>query len=120
MALMGLVRKHVEKLYIGTCDVWEYTQTIDSSGITCFEEVLVQQALPCRLNYYAVTSAGEGKAASVSQDIILFLSPNIVVKSGSKLSVTQNGTTTIYKNSGEAAVYETHQEIRLALFRGWA
>lgn len=68
MALMSLVRKHVERLHTDICDIWEYTQTVDGSGITCFDELQVQQQLPCRLNYYTSTSTGEGKAASVSQN----------------------------------------------------
>lgn len=120
MALMSLVRKHVERLYTDICDIWEYTQTVDGSGITCFDELQVQQQLPCRLNYYTSTSTGEGKAASVSQDILLFLSPDIIVKPGSKLVVNKSGIVTVYKNSGEPAIYETHQEIRLTLFKGWA
>ena len=42
------------------------------------------------------------------------------IKGGSKIVVTQNGRTQIFSSSGEAAVYPTHQEIILELFKGWA
>ena len=50
----------------------------------------------------------------------LFIAPDIEVKSGSKITVTQNGVTAEYSASGEAAVYESHKEIMLELWKGWA
>lgn len=46
--------------------------------------------------------------------------PDVVIKAGSKIIVTQHGRTTEYSNSGVPAVYPTHQEIMLTLFNGWA
>jgi hypothetical protein len=48
------------------------------------------------------------------------IAPEIHVKPGSKLTITQNGVTTEYKNSGEPALFDTHQEIILELFKGWS
>ena len=59
-------------------------------------------------------------AAQLVQTIKIFLAPEIRVQAGSKLTVTQNGVTTEYKSSGEPALYQTHQEIMLELFKGWA
>ena len=59
-------------------------------------------------------------AAALSQGVKVFLSPNVSIKAGSKLTVTQNGVTTAYKSSGVPAVYPTHQEIILTLFERWA
>ena len=49
----------------------------------------------------------------------LFISPDVLIKAGSKIIVTQHGRTTEYSNSGVPAVYPTHQEIMLTLFEGW-
>ena len=48
-------------------------------------------------------------------DIKLFLSPDIIVKAGSNITVTQAGKTTEYIASGIPAIYDTHQEIMLVL-----
>lgn len=50
----------------------------------------------------------------------LFLAPEIKVAPGSKITITQNGVVGEYKNSGVPAMYDTHQEIMLELFKGWA
>ena len=76
---------------------------------------------PCRLSYKTITNAGENDvASSVFQIIQVFLNPEINIKAGSKLIITQNGITTEYKSSGEPAFYNTHQEIILELFKEWA
>ena len=77
---------------------------------------------PCRLSFKTVTNANpsETGASSVVQTTKVFLAPEIKVKPGSKLIITQNGVTTEYKNSGKPAFYSTHQEIVLELFKGWS
>lgn len=81
--------------------------------------VLVGQ--PCRLSFETLKTAQQTEsAAAVTQVIKLFLSPEIRVKPGSKVTVTQDGVTVDYKCSGVPAVYPTHQEIILELFDRWA
>lgn len=58
--------------------------------------------------------------AAISQGTKLFTVPEIQIKPGSKIIVTQNGVTTVYSSSGVPAVYPTHQEVILELFEGWA
>ena len=38
MVLLSVVQKHIERLYIGACNVWEYQKNVDENGITCFED----------------------------------------------------------------------------------
>lgn len=71
-------------------------------------------------NDFDWTGAHSIKVYTVSQSVKLFISPDIVIKAGSKIIVTQHGRTTEYSNSGVPAVYPTHQEIMLTLFEGWA
>lgn len=59
-------------------------------------------------------------ASALVQVTEIFLAPEIVVKPGSKLTITQNGITTDYKSSGIPATYSTHQEIVVEIFKGWA
>lgn len=121
MAIMSLVRKTIESMYIGTCDVIEYQKSIDpvtkKSG---FVEVPVLLAQPCRVSFKDIKSTGDGNTAGVTQQIKLFVAPEVIIKEGSKIEVTQNGRKETYANSGKPAVYETHQEIILTLFDRWS
>ena len=71
--------------------------------------------------FRSISSASDGEEnAKVTQIIELFIAPEISIKPGSKIIVTQNGETVTYTRSGEAAKYETHQQIILDLWKGWA
>ena len=115
-------RKAVESAYTGICTVIEFRNVKDPvSKITKPQEVTVTENVPCRVSFESKTAAASTlTAAEVAQGIRLFLAPEIKIKSGSKVIVTQNGVTTEYAASGVPAVYITHQEIMLELFRGWA
>ena len=106
-----------EKLYTGECD-FEYKS--NTTGVIKQQEVKLFENIPCRISYKNNNSSTENEAASsAEQTIVLFISPDIDIKRGSKVVVTQNDRTVAYKSSGEPAVYQTHQEIRLELFKGW-
>lgn len=92
----------------------------DEYGMTNFQEVTVLEDQPCKLSFETLTSSNGDPVATVSQSVKLFISPDVVIKAGSKIIVTQHGRTTEYSNSGVPAVYPTHQEIMLTLFNGWA
>lgn len=115
-------RKAVESAYTGVCTVIEFQNVKDLvSRITKPQEVTVTENVPCRVSFESKSAAVPTlTGAAVAQEIRLFLAPEIKIKSGSKVIVTQNGVTTEYAASGVPAVYITHQEIMLELFRGWA
>lgn len=115
-------RKAIESTYTGICTVSEYQSVKDEkTGITRQREVVVAEKLPCRLSFESKTAAVPSETGSaVAQGVRLFIAPEITVKNGSKVTVTQNGITKEYAASGAPAVYITHQEIMLELFRGWA
>ena len=54
------------------------------------------------------------------QSVKLFLPSAIVIKEGSKITVSREGREFVYASSGVPALYPTHQEIMLELFKGWA
>lgn len=120
----GLVkaRKAIESLYDGKCTITEHQKVKLANKSTGFEDVVVLEDEPCRLSYRTMTSTSQTDtaASTVVQVTKLFLAPEIEVKPGSKLTITQNDVTTEYQNSGKAAVYATHQEIILELFKGWS
>lgn len=115
-------RKAIESLYDGSCNVVEYQEYIKSNKTKGFKEVTVIENQPCRLSFSSspVVSANENLASNLNQNVKLFISPDLTIKAGTKISVTQNGVTTDFKRSGEVALYDTHQEINLELFKGWS
>lgn len=120
-AQMVKIRKAKELMYIGLCTVIEYRKVKNANKSTGFREVTTLENEPCKLSFKSTSSAIETQNAFVlTQSISLILSPDVVIKAGSKVVVTQNGVTTVYKSSGEPEVYTTHQEIHLELFKGWA
>lgn len=116
-------RKAIEMLYSGRCNVYEYVEEKDGNIINHAEKQ-VYKSVPCRLSYGMTydgkrTSTDAVPGDNVSQEITLILSPDVDIKAGSKIEVTQNGRTVVYINSGQAAVYRHHQEIKLELYKEW-
>lgn len=116
-----MVRKAIESLYTGRCTVSEYKEIKDKeTGISKPNEIITLKDIPCRLSFKTVSAADLDYGNALSQEVKLFVSPDIDIKDGSKITVTQNGVTTDYTNSGKPAVYSNHKEIILDLFRRWA
>lgn len=114
------VRKAIESGYIGTFTVTEHQKVTKPNHTTGFSDVDVLIDQPCRLSFSSSPSTSDGDIAEIKQTVKLFFAPEIDVKEGSKITVTQNDVTTAYKQSGKTAVYSTHKEILLELFKGWA
>ena len=115
-------RKAIESLYDGTCTITEYKKVQKANKSMAFKEVVVLNEQPCKLSFQTTnsTSQTETGASALTQTVKVFLAPEIKVKPGSKLTITQNQVVTDYTNSGEPAYYRTHQEIMLELFKGWS
>jgi hypothetical protein len=116
-----MVRKAIESMYIGKCTITEYQSYKKENKSTGHQEVIILENQPCKLSFSKITNANQGEAAAmVVQTAKVMIAPEIKIKPGSKLTIIQNGFTTEYKNSGEPALFNTHQEIVLELFKGWA
>lgn len=110
-------RKAVENRYKGLCDILEKRKAKDEvTKATVLRDTAVLSNQPCRLSYSSSGTANQTDTVSnIEQTIKLFIAPEIKIAPGSKLRITQNGTTTDYISSGVPAVYETHQEVSLEL-----
>lgn len=115
-------RKAIESTYKGVCtitcrrDVRDEKTKITRKN----KEVTVIENQPCKLSFEKLNAAAQTEAAAkLTQGAKLFISTEIAVKPGSKIIVEQNGVKTEYFSSGEPAVYSSHQEIMLELFKGW-
>lgn len=109
-------RAAIEREYCGVCDIRSVTRAVNSDGITeCLEQLVIENQ-PCRLSFERIMSAEcTDTAANICQSAKLFIAPEIAVPNGSLVTIRQNGVTRVYKRSGMAAVYPTHQEIMLEL-----
>ena len=113
-----MVTNPLTLLWTGKCTIYEYHDVIDyETWQTTQKEVPVLENEPCRLSYNKeqATNISSG-AAVVSQSITLFIRPDLVIKPGSVIEITQHGVTERYKGSGQPAVYCNHQEIILQLY----
>lgn len=122
-AAQKAARKAIESTYEGVCTIVERRDVRDErTKITRKnEEVLVVENQPCKLSFEKLNAIIQtDTAAKLTQGTKLFIAPEIKIKPGSKIIVEQNGTTTEYSASGEPAVYFSHSEYILELFKGWA
>lgn len=110
-------------LWIGKCTIYEYREIKDEDTYeTTHDLVPVVIDEPCRLsqaNTYSDksdTTKNDYGIPFISNVIKLFIRPDLIIKSGSVIEVTQHGRTEKYKRSGEPAVYSNHQEITLELY----
>lgn len=116
-----LHRQMVEGMYEGTCTIYKKMNVTDPiTKITSQKETELYKDIACRLSFTRVMPAyKQGEGSKQEQLVKLFLAPEITVNPGSKIVVTQNGITEVYKMSSLAAAYTSHQEIVLEAWEGW-
>lgn len=115
-------RKAIESLYDGKCNITETQEVENEDHTTSQEDVDTYTDIPCRLSVntiYAASDSDNG-AASVSKVIKLFLSPDVVITSGAKVTVTQCSLSGVYRSASEPAMYHSHQEVILELQDRWS
>lgn len=116
-------RQVIESLYDRTCDVIEYKSSVNPINKRTENkvEVTVLTGQKCRVSYQTISKSNQSNPTNnITQIIKLFIAPEIKIKEGSKIVVTKGNLVETYKNSGIPAVYDTHQEIILENFEGWA
>ena len=113
-----VVKNPLAKLWTGRCTIYEYKDYTDPiTHQTIQKEVVFIENEPCRLYYKHEQSNNiQSGAAVVSQSITLFIRPNLEIKPGSVIEITQHGKTVKYKGSGQPAIYTNHQEIILQIY----
>ena len=114
LSKIPLVRRAVERLYDGRATVEEASKEKNAKNITALVWSAVAQDVPCRVSYKTLAPAGRSDTVdSIAQAITLFTAPDIDIKPGSHVTVTQRGRTMHFSCSGIPAVYDSHQEIPL-------
>ena len=112
----------IESLWKGKCTIYvQDEQKNQTNKRTKFVERAIYTEQPCKLSFETINQTTEGNnAAQVTQSVKLFISPEVVFPPGCKITITQNGKTNDYQNSGKPGGYTYHQEVALELFKGWA
>lgn len=107
----------LKQLWIGKCTVYEFTPVTDPvTHQTTSKLVPVLEDEPCRLSYsYNSTTSSATGVAVVGQITTLFIRPDVEIKSGSIIEVTQHGKVSRFNKAGKPAVYTNHQEIVIRL-----
>ncbi len=119
-----MVKNPLATLWKGKCTIYEYQNVTDpNTNQTTQELVAVVTDEPCRLSQNRV-SHNQSDLVSVSDVpyvnalIVLFIRPDLEIKAGSVIEVTQNNVTDKYKRSSKPAIYSNHQEVTLELYEG--
>lgn len=117
--LLKFYRGSLERLYTDICSIYEYQKAKDpKTKITEAKLVKVFENVPCRISFKNIAAVQQtDSSATISQITTLFISPEIVIKENSKIDIIRNGRVLEYKNSGTPAIYCTHQEISLSLYK---
>ena len=106
-------RRAIESSYNAKADVFE-EKKVKEGVTTKFRQVKVHSCIPCRISYSDIDSTSPSDTtAGLVQVIKLFTSPKHKILPGSK--IVAKGVA--YKSSGQPAVYPTHQEIILELWK---
>lgn len=105
-------------LWVGRCSIYEYQEvTSPETWQTSHELVPVVTDEPCRLSHSRTSTIDVNNGAPVvTQTIVLFIRPDLTIKEGSVIEITQHGVTNKYKRSSKPFIYTNHQEVDLELY----
>ena len=110
----------IRDMWSDRCSVTVKKEVMDpETKLTGFKESAIVSEEPCRLSYSALQTASGEHTTSAEMTAKLFISPDIDIPPGSRISIERHGRKLEFSRSGEPAVYTNHQEIELERFRGW-
>lgn len=113
--MVAAERAALESTYEGLCTVSEMKDVKDPvTGKTRQQTIIVLANEPCGLSQSSLPAATQTVTADqVNYDAKLFISPDVTIKPGSRITVQQNGMEFKGEQTGKAFRYATHQEIKL-------
>ena len=115
------IRSAMRSMWNDTCTVYEYLPVTKENKSTVHEPTAAITDEPCRLSFSKLTQANQTDTAAKTPQIVkLFLDETKEVKAGSKIIIQCRNREFIFGYSGEAGVFDHHQEIVLIPWEGWA
>lgn len=113
-------RKAIEKMYVHTCTIVIKDKVKQKDYSTKLVDKVLIEDQPCRISFSNIYTVNESSHSGLKQQTIkLFIAPEINIKEGSKIIVNHDGIESLFSKSGVPAVYPTHQEINLEIFKDW-
>lgn len=113
-------RKAIEKMYVHTCTIVIKDKVKQKDYSTKLVDKVLIEDQPCRISFSNIYTVNESSHSGLKQQTIkLFIAPEINIKEGSKIIVNHDGIESLLSKSGVPAVYPTHQEINLEIFKDW-
>ena len=110
--------KEIESLYTGRASVYDAVYTDNGHGAKVrTDDELIYDQIPCRLSYDTKASNAQDIYGDISQSIVMYCNPKYDISPGAKIVITQAGSTQEYECAGLKAMYVSHQEIKLDVFR---
>ena len=115
------IRAAMRGMWNDACTVYEYLPIVKPNKSTIHEEIVVLRDEPCKLSFSKLTHANQTETAAATPQIAkLFLDEALTIKAGSKIAVKRGNIEFVYGYSGEAGIFDEHQEIVLLPWEGWA
>lgn len=102
-------------LWIGRCTIYDKVKTTNpNTHQTTYSNSAVATDEPCRVSYKNESTIDVATGVPVwSQKVVLFIRPDLTIKRGAEIEVTQRGVTTRYVAGSTPTKYTYHQEIIL-------
>jgi hypothetical protein len=109
-------------LWIGRATIYEYQPVTDPETFQTKQSlVALISDEPCRLSHKTESTVDINSGApSIKQVTVLFIRPDLKIKEGSVIEVTQRGVTNKYKRASKPPIYSNHQEVTLELYEDFA
>ncbi len=113
-----MVSNPLELLWVGRATIYEYQNVTDPNTYQTKQELVeISKNEKCRLSHSRETTVSvDSGAPYVTQTIVLFIRPDLNIKEGSVIEITQNGVTNKYRRASKPAIYTNHQELALDLY----
>ena len=116
------VRQALRSMWHDTATVTEYEDYARGNGSTGQRGAIAHENEPCKLSFERLAPVAQTESvAVVAQGAKLFIDETIVIKPGSKITVTRKGGKVFeFAQSGMPGAFEHHQEIPLAPYGDYA
>jgi hypothetical protein len=117
-------------LWTDVCTVTEFREYLKENKSSGFKEIIVYENIPCKLSFVSLQPVNQTETAAElikkaklfigSERVKLFIGNDVVIRPGSKLTVKRKNRIYEFKQSGNPAVFGSHQEIMLVPFESYA
>lgn len=107
--------------YEHRCTITIKEKYTKENHVTATRDKVLLENEPCRISFSSINTTEENSnAARIVQTVKLFIAPEHNIPNGSKITINHDGIESLFSKSGKSALYPTHQEIMLDIFKDYA